>query len=411
MNDVNYKFFLKAKEFLKENKYSEAVAILRGIHRLEPNDMVNNFELGRLLTRNSNTLQEGKEILLQMENDEYAMLELGRLGLKAGNNDKARYYFERLLNTKNKLYAMLELGRLELKEGNSNKARYYFEYLLNTKNKLYAMLELGRLELKEENNDKARYYFEHLLNTKNNEYAMLELGKLELKEGNNDKARYYFEHLLNTKNNEYAMLELGKLEAKERNNDKARYYFKHLLNKKNKEYAKDELLFLNISEGKYKEAYELLNSIPNYTDKIVYANAKDFLEYNLGISDRASNNRVNYFNSQLYNYDENKTLYHISKHLDENDKKKVHTVFYSDIDLRELLLMVKDKIKNAIPNRSTTVDKYIVRYDDYIATIDSDETQYLEVVTFPNTKNIITMYPILAPLNELDKPKQLKRRK
>ena len=341
MNDANYKFYLKAKDFLKENKYNEAIAIFRDIHKLEPNDSLNKFQLARLLIRNSKTLQEGKNMLEQMKDD---------------------------------VFAALELGRLELKEGHTNKARYYFEYLLNTKNDEYAILELGRLELQEGNKDKARYYFEYLLNTKNDEHAMLELGRLKLQEGNKDKARHYFEYLLNTKNDVY---------------------------------AKEELLFLNINEGKYEDAYKLLDSISDIMEKNVYSNTKNFLEYKLGISDRNSNNQINYFNSQLYNYDENLALDHISKHLDENDKKKVHSVFYSDVDLRELLLMVKDKIGNAVPNRSTIIDKYIVNCDDSIATIESKETKYIEVITFSNTKNIITMYPVLISENELDKPKKL----
>ena len=412
MNDNNYQLFLKAKELIKIKKYQEAIIILREIYQLEPYDRFIKFELAKLLIKMSSTKQEGKKMLFELlntQNRTYATLELGRLEVSEGNNVKAREYFEQLLNTQNRTYAMLELGRLEVNEGNNVKAREYFEQLLNTQNRTHAMLELGRLEVNEGNNVKAREYFEQLLNKQNRTYAMLELGRLEVSEGNNVKAREYFEQLLNTQNRTYAALELGRLEVSEGNNVKAREYFEQLLNTQNRIYAMHELIFLNIKEGQYLEAYKMFkNGGYKKLERGESYHLDIFLKYKLGIIEYEQISNKDYHIRQLFNYDVSSALEHITKHLDEDDKKIKHTVFNQDVNLEELFNYSRKQIKYLNPIEISTSHKYILDCEQEIATIDGYSTRRLKVVTIPNTDHILTMYPVRTYEKKKNKIKQLK---
>ena len=342
MFDSNYVLFEKAKNLSKRKDYVGAIIIFRNILKSEPNDRIVKFELARALAKTSEGKQEAKELLIQ------------------------------LLSTQNRTYAMLELGKLEASEGNNAQARSYFEQLLSEQNR-------------------------------NRTYAMLELGKLEAREGNNAKARSYFEQLLFTSgklsDRNYAMLELGKLEASEDNDDQARSYFEQLLSDPSKicrESARANLLFLNIKENKFRDAYDLMSLVCSTTiSNMVYKSLKIYLEYELGLIDDYSEYK-GYFASQLFDYDENKALEHIKLHLDENEQKRKHSVFNNDIDLAELLHIVQEKIKNLNPREYIGVDKYIVDCGMCVASFNSGDTQYATVITLPNSKNILTMYPELV---------------
>ena len=261
MNYDNYQLFLQAREHLKQKNINKALEILRYINQKDPLDIKVRFELARVLINKIETRQEGKNILLSLlntENKEYALLQLGKIYAKEGENDKARWNFEQLLKTPSRTYAMLELGKLYAKEGKNDKAGWNFEQLLKTPSRTYAMLELGKLYAKEGKNDKARWNFEQLLKTTSRTYAMLELGKLYAKEGKNKEAKCYFEQLINerSQNKEYAMLELGRLYSNEGKNENARYCFEKLIDENTcgKEYAMLELGRLYFNEGKIANA-------------------------------------------------------------------------------------------------------------------------------------------------------------
>ena len=48
----NYNEFLKAKDYIKEEKINEAEAILKRLIKFEPKNLVIKFELARLLVKN-----------------------------------------------------------------------------------------------------------------------------------------------------------------------------------------------------------------------------------------------------------------------------------------------------------------------------------------------------------------------
>ena len=298
MKDKNYKLFLKAKELIKGKQYKEAIEILKKVKKDEPNDNVVKFELAKLFIKYKETMDKGKSMLLD------------------------------LLNTQNKNYAILELGKLEASLNNYDEAKNYFLQLLNTQNKNYAILELGRLEASLNNYAEAKKYFLLLLNTDAKDFSLV------------------------------------------------------------------ELVFLNIKDNKIKEASDLFNKIPtNFLDSIIYINIKTYLNYKLGLDISKDRNNT-YFTMQLFNYNKEFAISHISKHLDENNKKRIHTTFDESINLYELFDEIQEKIKNMEPTQYSFTEKYIVCYNHEIATIGDKRTKYVQVITLPNSKNILTMYPI-----------------
>jgi tetratricopeptide (TPR) repeat protein len=281
--------------------------------------------------------------------------------------------------------------------------------------------ELARLLIKNQNSkEEGKRFLEELLDTKSRTYAMLELGRLEAVEENIPKAREYFEELIksNSQNKIFAIFELGRIEEKEENIDKAIQYFEKILDTKNEIYALNKLVYLEIKIKNYMKAYNYLKKLLYYSD-LDDLNIKEinhiifYLKYKLNLLTEEDKKNNSYFCIQLINYDEEKTIEHIKFHLDENDNKRIHTNYYKSLNINILFNDIKFKISNMLPIKSSLTDKYIIEYDYIVGSINNVETNALEVVTYSNTKDIITMYPIYPIKNKKNeedmKVKQIKR--
>ena len=251
--------------------------------------------------------------------------------------------------------------------------------LLNTNMKNDCILELGYLELEDNNISNSSNYFKQLIDTVYRNDALLGLGKLELQNNNSKNARYYFEQI----NNCDAMFELGLIEIKEHNEDIARKYFEYLinLNSKNKNNAILQLIYLEIRKNNLDKAYELLNKI-DYSIDILndIKKIKEYLNYKKNIIS-LEDTTDNYYFSQISNYSKKDVINHI--------KKQQH---FSNLEL--LFQKSKLKIKRMDPSSISLVDKYIVEYNHNIAKNDNKKTNKIKIMTLPNTKNIIEMYPL-----------------
>lgn len=255
--------------------------------------------------------------------------------------------------------------------------------LLNTDMKNDSILELGYLELENSNIEKASICFKELINTKYKNNALLGLGKLELKNNNYKQARYYFEKIQNSELCTDAMLELGIIEIKEHNEDIAKKYFDYLikLDSKNKNNAILQLIYLEIRNNNLNLVYELLDIIDYSTDILIeIKNIKYYLNYQKNIISLNEINN-NYYFSQMSNYNKNDVI----KHIKENN-------YF--INLKLLFKESKLMIKKMNPTSISLVDKYIIEYKHNIAKINNQKTNKIKIITLPNTKNIIEMYPI-----------------
>ena len=107
--------------------------------------------------------------------------------------------------------------------------------------------------------------------------------------------------------------------------------------------------------------------------------------------------------SKLITY--NDEIYQISifDNLDEDEKKILHSVYSEDINIEELYEYTSAQIQNLEPIEGSINDKYIIKCDKIVGiTIDKQPTDTIKVIVIPNTKDIITMYPIPTINNKLE---------
>ena len=265
-----------------------------------------------------------------------------------------------------------------------------------------ATFELGKVYLYLGNRKKAKDLFEELLiigNEKRILHARFEIARLHRREGNRKKAEEMLQTLLPTSLKSYALIELAKIYSIQGNDEIARNIYTNLIKEEKNKQAIDQLLYLDIKNDNIEEIIELLKIFPK--DHKYYSNIKGYILYRLGRIEEI--NSYNYFIKQLINYNEQNTIEHINKHLDENGYKKIHTIFSKNIDLTRLLEEIKEKIKNEEPNEYTIIEKYIITCDDYIGTIENEKVKQVEVITLPHSKKILTMYPIRIVNREEEK--------
>lgn len=211
-----------------------------------------------------------------------------------------------------------------------------------------------------------------------------------------------------------SLVELGKQAKLDGDFDVARYFFEEMVKteKLASIYAILELINLDLLENKFDEAYKLLND--NYTRLVnvinnkIITNTEFYIRYKLGLLDE-DEDKTQYYKRNLISYDENDVISHIKKHSSFIDMKRIHTKFQEDIDIITLFSDVKKLINDIKPTYSTSVDIYYINYGKIIGNVNNEETKYLEVVTYINTKNILTIYPISKEIvnnNECNKQKK-----
>ena len=152
-------------------------------------------------------------------------------------------------------------------------------------------------------------------------------------------------------------------------------------------------------EGKYLEILDLINENKN----LFNINDLNFITYycrikgGLFTEENVVSNGYRFM--QTYNYSEELFREHIKKHLYEYniDIDEVNPVIFSEgfpID------KIIDEIKKYIPSDKKTCpgyfdDVYYFKYDN-CGTVDNKKTNIFAVITYSNTREFITMYPVLG---------------
>lgn len=316
---------------------------------------------------------------------------------KTNDLKKMKYLYE---TNKNNLSIKLEYAKSLIDNRKISEAELLLNELLETNNYLYAMLELGKLEENRNNVLKAKEYFFNVLKYggfKDKNFALLELGKLERKLGNFSEAQQYFNRVIDKGSDEdkiCGLLELGKLHYNNNQYYAARKCFGKLLksdNQVSRTYGIRVLLLLNIRAKKLKKAceninYALKNNIDVNYSNILYVSKKlnIFFDYDY-------NEMLGYQQQQAIEYDEYYAIDHIvHRHCgDSIEGKKV--CFNDDIDVYKLFNDIKAYLTSSYKiNELLYNDMYIIPYSN----IGADGQNYLKIVTLPNSRKILTMYPV-----------------
>lgn len=391
----NYNEFLEIKKEIENRKFDVALQRLEKLHKINPGDRFIEYEIAKIKARDPQHIEEAKKIfekLLQYSNASAMMIELEKIAVKQGNIDKARTYFKKLIVRENNSRAYFELANLEILVRNYSSAKEVLITYLNV-------------------NDTGEYC----------ENAKVELAKIERQLGNIDIARLYLNEIIDSKEKTHeqgiwALLELGKLEISVGNIQEGIDLLNGLLSSKLKSLALEQLIYLKIRYEKYQEAYQYyqeLEKCSDYVKKKRYVKTKIFLEYKLGILQSENYQEpVHYFINQLLCYSDQIAIKHIKLHLDKDEEKIEHSTYSESVDIDKLYEYVKAKIMNMNPDDYEISDKYNVRCNEIIGkTIENKLTDTLRVVTLPNTKNILSMYPIPTINNELEVEKDIEKTK
>lgn len=119
-----------------------------------------------------------------------------------------------------------------------------------------------------------------------------------------------------------------------------------------------------------------------------------------------------YADKQIVNYDLKKALEHITFHQEENENKTLHSVFNNSININDLFVYSLLNLKEENYYSNNVMDIYIMEYPN-VGTVNGESVNYIKVITLPNTKQIITLFPfnksIIENKNEKSKVKQMSR--
>ena len=269
-------------------------------------------------------------------------------------------------------------------------------------------------------------YARQLLNNDEVDLAISELRKLQNKYPSDNLVLY----------------ELGTLLLRQdKNVHEALFLLKQTANSRNKYAIDNEIGIYYLNHGKYDKAIEKFMSLAD-SDKVIdkcyslygliktYIHTDEFSKalkcfnelkelrkttefgishyYNLKFYLHAMNNldpneiyADNYFRKQLFNYSREAAIEHIKGHLkdasedEEIKQKRVHSVFDKNADIEAIYNYCEKAIKNMEPVGRGVVDFYKCKFDNVIgASYTKLATTYVEITTFPNSKDILSIYPV-----------------
>lgn len=178
--------------------------------------------------------------------------------------------------------------------------------------------------------------------------------------------------------------------------------FTNNLGTKDENYAKYFLIKIAIERGDYELAYTYCHEILGYTTddltKKDIRRAINYIEEILNVDKDQKyvndNYKYDYTCKQLEEYNIGETYNHIKKHQVSRNNGKAS--FCKNMDLKQLLIETSQKIQHMkeeyYPIRLIGNCYYF--YYPNIGEFENQKTDYFRVITFPNSKNIITMYPV-----------------
>jgi len=281
----------------------------------------------------------------------------------------ARYWYEIAMQYEDyKENSISRLIQIEIREGKYAKAR---QMLNNYKDLSSAYLKplYGLLENVENNFEASRRYYSECMVDPSMQYkSLLAIAKLYIQTGDYNVARKMFETLqLNNDFNIQSTIGMICLEIIEENYDNA--------------YKLLKTINANTLTPKLHQHYKILDTI---------------LKHRLGMLKKPTSSidpNKDYMLYRLYYNNDKILLNHIERHLNQKFRYS-NGCFFKYIDLKKLLIDIRDRISNMNSNHFEVSDMYRFRLDTPIGFKGDDITSDICVVTTIGTKDIITMYPV-----------------
>lgn len=165
---------------------------------------------------------------------------------------------------------------------------------------------------------------------------------------------------------------------------------------KNNQHALIELYFLYYFLNRYEEALKLLpklylsENINSYSVAI----SELVMKKQLGLDKKMKKgNKCDYVVGQILSYSTNKTLEHIQKHTNINNKDEKISIFNQNIDINYLFNIVRQNIDNSKKVNTEEILELHYFPISNVGIYKDTACNYIKVVVVPNTNNIISMYP------------------
>lgn len=286
----------------------------------------------------------------------------GERDFKSGKFASARYWYKIAKQHNNYVTeAIYKLFIIETKMGRFDKARELLEknYFLDT-----LMIErcLGCLDSMEFNTLSSNKHFEYCIRNKFDKLrANVGIMKNYYQLGDNDKARECLE-----------LVARGSRDVAYLNEASILYY-----------------------EENYEQALEVIRKID--VSKLADLDLKSYkdllmlLNYKLK-DDSISVDQNRYFYQRLFDSDEKLLRDHIKKHF---DKVYSDMGYFKDISVSELIDVCKSQIADMNGLHYISNDLYKFSLDKKIGFKSDEGTSDIEVVTFLDSKDILTIYPVM----------------
>ncbi|MBP3766042.1 MAG: hypothetical protein J6G98_02545 [Bacilli bacterium] len=263
-------------------------------------------------------------------------------------------------------------------------------------------------------NDAIRVY-ENSKKNLSEDFKMYIDAKIDLINNNYNEAESKFNKLIR-KNSEYkpnSYFYLAELANIAKNYELEEFYYNCICDFNDfRDDAYLKKLTLYIRQNKKNKALKVLNKI---SKSYIRVHQPIFSQINALLGLKLFEYENDYYTvKQIKNYDYNLTVDHIKRHTNESDYYSSKINFNDDIRIEELIPDVCLRINQDTLKYCDLFEHYIIQYNS-CGSFDDIEANYIEAIIIPNTKKIITMYPVVSDnmfsAKRMDKePKKIKRK-
>lgn len=253
-------------------------------------------------------------------------------------------------------------------------------------------------------------------NSEYKEKAYSILGNIcKMKEDYDDARNYYLEAVKNQRFPMYrGYILIAQTYSLEGNFEEAKKYYDLVAEKSiNKQIVSESyirLAFLELRKNNIEgvKKYESLidRKYVSVLDTSDYAFLKIIIDHIDGINNIEEGYTYSQFKEYDYTYD--RLLNHISK---EHEGNGITAFFSPSIDMSSFVLEVADIIRNQKPISNYTMDVYRITYEN-VGYVEDKLVNQCEVVTFPGSDKILTVYPCFyCSMDNMKEEKKVQKQK
>lgn len=249
-------------------------------------------------------------------------------------------------------------------------------------NSILKLIEMGNTEQAKRELRKILNYYYY------NEAALSVYVKLLFMDGEFDKVKELAEDYLDNREMAYYYALVLKYSG---DIEKSKELFKYSYSE-GKVRALIQYIVILIKEENYEEAYKQFIKIPEeYTleNEIEVNILRRYIYKNIypELNNIMKSEKLRYYSSQIVEYDDS-----VLEDKIERNQMLGRSKFKGEIDIKNIISYVKEKIENAEPSYYDLFDRYVIEYPR-VGTVDKKNTDYLMVITNLNTKEIVNIYP------------------